>query len=69
MTLMYILSMMTFIIEWWWLDQWMVDDGATRETMFLANIEGPPPSVFVFNNFVIYLSFLVSEVFLVSRCV
>lgn len=66
MSILYTISMITFIIEWWWLDQWMVVNGSTRATMFLSTLEGPVPSLYAFNNFVFYLGFVLSDVFLVS---
>ncbi|PPQ88319.1 hypothetical protein CVT25_012438 [Psilocybe cyanescens] len=65
---LHLLSLSQFIVQWYSIDLDVVINGDTRETIFISNVEGGPPWVWVFVDFLTYSSFVVSDGLLIWRC-
>lgn len=64
-SVLYLLSFIDFIVEWYFLDWVIVVNGDTRNSMFWSSLGGPT-WIIVFDNVVFNSSFVVSDGLLVS---
>ncbi|PPQ80734.1 hypothetical protein CVT25_001854 [Psilocybe cyanescens] len=65
-SMLYLLSMSTFIIQWYTLDWAVVINGDTRLSMFLSTLAGGPAWTFVVTDVLFYSVIIVSDGLLVS---
>lgn len=66
-TALYALSLINFIIQWYWFNQAMIVNGSTRLSIFFATaLDGVSPWLDIFDSFVFYSAFTVSDALLVS---
>ncbi|PPQ74317.1 hypothetical protein CVT25_000710, partial [Psilocybe cyanescens] len=67
-SMLYLLCMIVFVIQWYYLDFAIVINGDTKESIFNATIEGGPVWIFVFFQFFFYSVFIVSDELLIWQC-
>lgn len=66
-SLLYLLALGDFIIEWYYLNLAVVTNGDTRKSIFISTLEGGSPWIFILDDCFYYGVFLVSDMLLVSK--
>ncbi|PPQ79792.1 hypothetical protein CVT25_003146 [Psilocybe cyanescens] len=67
-SILYLLCIGLFSIEWYYIDYAVVFNGDTRASILHTTLEGGPESIFVIYEFFFFLLFIVSDGILIWRC-
>ncbi|PPQ79586.1 hypothetical protein CVT25_003467 [Psilocybe cyanescens] len=67
-SVLYLLCVSEFVIQWFFLDLTIVDNGDTRESIFFQTLGGSPDWIILLSDFQFYSALMVSDGLLIWRC-